>query len=212
MATRNQYPDWVEKYRTKGCTIRKVRNGYGLYHCTSVSVPGLPYPKSRQEYLGMVTEKDGFIPKKSSSDHPLYIEYGLSRLIWMNFKRDLLRSSFNGTTAVVKLGIIKYIFGDVNADLIPMSFVSDGSEEELLKALSSTSSQRIENVSRKINELLDQMISDPVDRSVLEAIMRCCVMDNKNRTSQIPSLPIIARAIIERYGLRYGEDKEERRG
>ena len=130
----------------------------------------------------------------------------------MNFKRDLLRSSFNGTIAVVKLGIIKYIFGDVNADLIPMSFVSDGSEEELLKALSSTSSQRIENVSRKINELLDQKISDPVDRSVLEAVMRCCVMDNKNRTSQIPSLPIIARAIIERYGLRYGEDKEERRG
>lgn len=29
------YPDWVEKYRGKGRTIRKVRNGYGLYACTS---------------------------------------------------------------------------------------------------------------------------------------------------------------------------------
>lgn len=32
------YPDWAEKYRGKGRTIRKVRNGYGLYQCTSVYV------------------------------------------------------------------------------------------------------------------------------------------------------------------------------
>ena len=35
MKAKNQYPEWVEKYRTKGCTIRKVRNGYGLYTLTS---------------------------------------------------------------------------------------------------------------------------------------------------------------------------------
>jgi hypothetical protein len=55
------YPDWAEKYRGKGRTIRKVRNGYGLYQCTSVYVSGQKYPKSIQKYLGMITEKNGFI-------------------------------------------------------------------------------------------------------------------------------------------------------
>ena len=30
MSIKNTYPDWVEKYRGKGLTIRKVRDGYGL--------------------------------------------------------------------------------------------------------------------------------------------------------------------------------------
>ena len=59
------YPDWAEKYRGPGRTIRKVRNGYGLYECTSTYQPGQKYPKSVQTYLGMITEKDGFIPKKT---------------------------------------------------------------------------------------------------------------------------------------------------
>ena len=50
------YPDWVEKYRGKGRTIRKVRNGYGLYACTSTYSPGQKYPKSVSTYLGMITE------------------------------------------------------------------------------------------------------------------------------------------------------------
>ena len=55
----------------------------------------------------MVTEKEGFIPKKATTDHPLYIEFGLSHLIWDNFKRELLRSSFNGTEDLIRLGIVK---------------------------------------------------------------------------------------------------------
>ena len=62
------YPEWAEKFRGKERTIRKVRDGYGLYQCTSVYQPGQKYPKSVQKYLGMITEKDGFIPK------PLYFD------------------------------------------------------------------------------------------------------------------------------------------
>ena len=58
------YPDWVEKYRGEGRTIRKTKNGYALYECTSVYVKGLNYPKSVQKYLGRITENDGFIPNK----------------------------------------------------------------------------------------------------------------------------------------------------
>lgn len=206
MKVKNQYPEWVEKYRTKGCTIRKVRNGYGLYRCTSVSDPNLPYPKSKQEYLGMVTEKDGFIPKKATADHPLYIEFGLSHLIWGNFKRELLRSSFNGTEDLIRLGIVKYLFSDVNEALIRLSFISDGKEDAMIKVMGSTSGQRVENIRKKIDSLLIQRVNNETDRSSLEAMLRCCVMDSKNRTAQVPALPDAARQIIERYGLKYAED------
>ena len=34
------YPDWVEKFRSPGHTIKKTKQGYGLYSCTSKYVPG----------------------------------------------------------------------------------------------------------------------------------------------------------------------------
>ena len=55
------YPDWVEKFRSPGHTIKKTKQGYGLYSCTSKYVPG-GKPKSIQTYLGKITP-DGFIPK-----------------------------------------------------------------------------------------------------------------------------------------------------
>ena len=55
------YPDWVEKFRSPGHTIKKTKQGYGLYSCTSKYVPG-GKPKSVQTYLGKITP-DGFIPK-----------------------------------------------------------------------------------------------------------------------------------------------------
>lgn len=110
MKKKNVYPEWAEKFRAEGKTIRKVRTGYGLYECTSTYVPGQKYPKSVQKYLGMITEKDGFIPKKSVSDTASFsIEYGLSHFIISNFKRDLQRSVFNSDMAVVVLGTV-FIF------------------------------------------------------------------------------------------------------
>ena len=73
------YPDWVEKFRSPGHTIKKTKQGYGLYSCTSKYVPG-GKPKSVQTYLGKITP-DGFIPKSVVSKHPVYIEYGLSHFI-----------------------------------------------------------------------------------------------------------------------------------
>lgn len=202
MAIKNQYPDWVEKYRGKGKTIRKVRDGYGLYKCTSEYVPGAKYPRSVQTYLGMITEKDGFIPKKVAADHPSYIEYGLSHFLWINFRRELIRSTFSGDEDVVRLGIIQYIFGTVQEDLVPLTFLSDGMEEKLCSRLDSVSSGRINNVSRKVDSLLSEKIPVRQDRSLLEALLRMCVMDSHNRQSQIPALPEQAEKLIERYGLK----------
>lgn len=204
MSIKNTYPDWVEKYRGKGQTIRKVRDGYGLYKCTSVYVPGARYPKSKQEYLGMITEK-GFIPKKSVSEHPSYIEFGLSHFIWSNFKRDLIRSTFNGSEYVARMGVVYYIFSAVNESLIPLTFISDGHADEMIRLIPATSERRIKNIAKKINQLMDEKIKDKEDRAVLEALLRCCVMDSKNLSAQTPALPEAASEILERHGLKYGK-------
>ncbi len=59
------YPDWVMKYKTKGIYIKKTKSGYSLYRGHSERVPGKKYPVLKcDEYLGLVTEKDGLIPSK----------------------------------------------------------------------------------------------------------------------------------------------------
>ena len=204
MRVKNQYPEWAEKYRGPGKTIRKLKNGYGLYKCTSVYVPGEKYPKSKQEYLGMITETDGFIPKKTVSKNPTYIEYGVSHLIWSNFRRDLSRSTFTGDDVLVRIGIVKYLFGEVNHELMALSFISDGHIEEMDERLNSTSKKRIENLANKIDILLRQKIKSPDDRKLLESLLRNCVLDSKNKTVQLPVVPAAATEIMERYGLRYG--------
>lgn len=203
MKTKNKYPDWVEKYRSKGCTIRRIRNGYGLYKCTSTREAGLPYPKSKQEYLGMITEKDGFLPKKTTSDHPIYIEYALSSLIWQNFKRELILSSFNGQEDFVRVAIVKYIWGDINEELIRLSFISDGHEEMMINILRSSSKERINRVSRRIEELLSIKIKNDVDRELLKNLLRNCVLDSKNRLSQTPNIPQLAQEIIRNNNLKF---------
>lgn len=49
-------PDWVEKYKKPGTTIKKIGNGYYLYTATSKSVSGKNHPVSVQNYLGRITE------------------------------------------------------------------------------------------------------------------------------------------------------------
>ena len=58
-------PDWVLKHKTKGIYTRKTKTGYALYRGHSERVAGKSYPVFRcDEYLGIVTEKDGLIPSK----------------------------------------------------------------------------------------------------------------------------------------------------
>ena len=65
-------PEWAEKYRRPGTTIKKIGNGYYLYTATSHIVAGKKYPVSVQNYLGRITE-NGLIDARVSiriSDTP----------------------------------------------------------------------------------------------------------------------------------------------
>lgn len=59
------FPDWVEKYKTVGTTIKHIGNNYYLYHATSKYVPDKPYPISQQTYIGKITP-DGVISERFS--------------------------------------------------------------------------------------------------------------------------------------------------
>lgn len=73
------YPDWVLKHKKKGTYINKVGNNFYLYAAHSEHIPGTANKARRvcDGYLGKITEKDGFVPKKEKPS-PLALEYGFS--------------------------------------------------------------------------------------------------------------------------------------
>lgn len=73
------YPDWVLKYKTKGIYIKKTKSGYSLYRGHSERIEGKKYPILKcDEYLGIVTEKDGLIPSRPPVKPKLLVRtYGL---------------------------------------------------------------------------------------------------------------------------------------
>jgi hypothetical protein len=198
------YPEWAEKYRTKGHTIRKVRDGYGLYRCTSVYVKG-SYPKSVQEYLGMITEKDGFVPKATVSTNPAFVEFGLSRFILANFRRTLQRSTFNNGAQgdVLVLGIVHYIFGGVEPYFIKATYLSQGKADDLIRFADTVSPSRIKAIASKIGKLMERSIPDDEERRALVTLLLLCVIDPANPSAK-PHIPDRAREIMERGGLKHG--------
>lgn len=82
-ATEKKYPDWVQKYRTRGKTVKKKGNAYYLYKRTSKRVPGKKYPQPVDTYVGIITP-DGVIEsdkKKISLTDIEVWEYGFSKAI-----------------------------------------------------------------------------------------------------------------------------------
>jgi hypothetical protein len=79
----SNYPDWVNSYKTKGTSIKKVGNNYYLYKTTSRRVPGKKYPQAVSEYIGIITE-DGVKEtgkKVVESEDVVVREYGLTTVV-----------------------------------------------------------------------------------------------------------------------------------
>ncbi len=58
--TEKKYPNWVQKYRAKGTTVKKKGDKYYLYKRTSRRVPGKKYPQPVDTYIGIITP-DGVV-------------------------------------------------------------------------------------------------------------------------------------------------------
>ncbi len=76
------YPEWVQKQKTKGTSVRKVGNNYYLYKHSSKRVPGKKNPVPSDTYIGRITP-EGIVKsntKKVTADNSEIIvrEYGYS--------------------------------------------------------------------------------------------------------------------------------------
>lgn len=84
MTNKTVYPEWVQNYRTRGRTVKKIGNTYYLYKRTSRRVPGKKYPQPVDTYIGIITP-EGVIEskkKKVSLTGVEVKEYGFSQAVW----------------------------------------------------------------------------------------------------------------------------------
>lgn len=197
----NKYPDWVEKYRAKGKTIRKTAYGYGLYKCTSVYDKEKGYPRSIQEFLGVIDEEKGFIPKVKRNPSPKYIEYGLSTFIMLNFKRELKRSAYGSgkDERLIKVGVINFIFNSYSKQLIKHSYLTY-LDDDVLNYIDSVNPKRVNTISKKIDELFKSKIIDETDRLNLINILRLSVIDPETLIKPVISEDI--KDIVNKAGLK----------
>ncbi len=196
----NKYPEWVERYREKGRTIRKVRDGFGLFRVSSeVQKDGTK--KVVQEYLGMITQDQGFVPKKGTKDSR-FLEYGLSHLICINFGNDLKRSTFMGNMDLVKLGIIRYIFGDVDDESIRSSLLTYRDCERLSELARKISPNQVETMDSRIEDLLKKRIKQRSDlHAIVHTLLMChaeILVDGIKKTS----IPERTLSLLKKYDLK----------
>ena len=199
---KNTYPDWAEKFRTKGKTIRKVRNGYGLYECTSEYVKG-GYPKTKQKYLGMITEKDGFIPKKTDTEGAVYLEYGLSHLVRANFHRYVMRHICGCSEELYALGVIQFMFGDTKDIYLKSSYATYSSVEGLCLLRDKITQKKISSVSAAIERGFAEKVPEDADREMIRKILMLCVVESGPRSVRKPSVPKDVSEMLEKWGLKF---------
>ena len=60
-------PDWVEKHKKPGTTVKKIGGNYYLYYASSSRVPDRKYPVCVQTYIGKITES-GVVRDRMSID------------------------------------------------------------------------------------------------------------------------------------------------
>ncbi len=76
----SNYPDWVNAFKEKGTSVKKIGNEYYLYRSTSKGVPGKKCPQPVQQYIGIIT-REGVMKthvRKISTNRVKVYEYGMS--------------------------------------------------------------------------------------------------------------------------------------
>ena len=147
------YPDWVNQYKQKGTTIKKVGNSYYLYKSTSRRMPGKKYPQPVQSYMGTITQEGLKITsrRKVSTETVRVYEFGfshtLSKIIPSKFKKDIGDES-----------IANYVFLNIVKQYSPDSYLLRGVElptmEELHMSLCAQTKKFERLVGFKLGELL----------------------------------------------------------
>jgi hypothetical protein len=106
------YPEWVNQYKEKGTSVKRVGNEYYLYRATSKRVPGKKYPQPIHEYIGAIT-KDGVLRsnvRRISTDRVRIYEYGMSYALKSLLpEKFLINSHDKETLRAAFLHIVKQV-------------------------------------------------------------------------------------------------------
>jgi hypothetical protein len=126
----SKYPDWVNAFKKKGTSIKKVGNEYYLYKATSKRVPGKKYPQPVEVYIGRIT-KEGVIQtavRKISTDSVKVYEYGMSHALQSLMPEEFLINSHDKET-------LRYAFLHIVKTVSPKSFLLRDTELPALSDL-----------------------------------------------------------------------------
>ena len=171
-------PSWATKYKGKNKSLKYLGNDrYGLYEVTSKydSIKG--YSKSIQTFIGVISKDEGLVLKKKRiNDKADYLEYGLSHFLYLNFKRNIQRSIGKGDSKyidyLIKLIIVKYVFGQVYDEFIDMTYLCLDRADEIKEYKNKISDKRINNGANRINTYLSRCINDDKDLNLLINYLR----------------------------------------
>lgn len=191
------YPDWVERCHTKGTSIKRVRNGYALYKCTSVYDKEKGYPRSVQKYIGMIDEEKGLIPKRK--DKRSYLEYGLSRFIMKNYKRELSRAAYDHNILLVKLGIVAYIFDDISDISLKRSFLIKDDIDDIKNLRDRVNTRRLSTIKKKIDDLLSKDLNE--DKNLITSLLLLSVIETDGKEEDVIFDDDLS-SLIEKRGLK----------
>lgn len=205
-------PDYAKKYKTKGYDVKKVGNEYYQYKVEHHYDKEKKYSVARFIYIGRIDKDRGLIKSNAIKDNNVisYLEYGLSNFLYSHFKRSLQRSLFNisGDFAnnIIKIGIIKYLFGDINIYSLKSSFLTYKQANELLDFYRSNNQNeiKVKTIVNKIEKLLIKMINDLNDRNnVIYNLrnMNVIVTNNNQIINNIISSEV--KDILDKYGVKY---------
>ena len=171
-------PSWATKYKGRNKSLKYLGNDrYGLYEVTSKydSIKG--YSKSIQTFIGVISKDEGLVLKKKRvNDKADYLEYGLSHFLYLNFKRNIQRSIGKGDSKyidyLIKLIIVKYVFGQVYDEFIDMTYLCLDRADEIKEYKNKISDKRINNGANRINTYLSRCINDDKDLNLLINYLR----------------------------------------
>ena len=119
----SSYPEWVNAFKEKGTTVKKVGNEYYLYRATSKRVPGKRYPQPVETYIGTIT-KEGVVRtnvRKISTDRVRVYEYGMSYALHSLLPEEFLINPHSEET-------LRFAFLHIIKQVSPRSYLLRGVE------------------------------------------------------------------------------------
>ena len=201
-------PSWALKYKGKNKSLKYLGSDrYGLYEVTSKYDSSLGYSKSIQSFIGVITEENGLIPKKRRiNDKADYLEYGLSHFLYVNFKRSIQRSLGRTTDAIyvtylIKLIIVKYVFGSWDDEYIDMTYLCVDNRQEIKEYRKKISDIRINNGAKRLKEYFRKKVNNEKDLKRIENYLSLIIV----REGEEPNIFVnnTLKGLLSQYGFKF---------